>query len=300
MAGLQAYTDSGAAVLTLTDSAGGNTLSAELLGQLQQATDAAFADPGVRVVVLRSDGADFCLGMDLGSFAAAGGDEEAARSGSALYGRLLWTLFSGPKPVVSVVRGRVKAGGVGLVAASDVVVAAPEARFQLSEVYVGMIPATVLPYLLANRMPLQKARYLVLTATELDGAAAQRVGLVDELVPSDELERATRGVIRSVLRSSPAALRLTKEFTAALADMDGQGRRQHARETLEALLTDERVAAGIAAFRAGELPEWFGRFKPARPVAAPASEVPRNATPNGAAPPAADTGDGAAKEDERP
>jgi methylglutaconyl-CoA hydratase len=170
VAGLEAHTDSGAAVITLCDSAGGNTLSPALLQELQHAVEAAFADAAVRVVVLRSDGEDFCLGMDLGSFAAAGGDEGAARSGSALYGRLLWTLFSGPKPVVTVVRGRAKAGGVGLVAASDVVVAVPEARFQLSEVYVGMIPATVLPYLLGNRMPLQKARYLVLTAQELEAA----------------------------------------------------------------------------------------------------------------------------------
>jgi methylglutaconyl-CoA hydratase len=273
--GLHAYTDSGAAVLTLTDSAGGNTLTLALLEELQRAVDAAFADPEARVVVLRSDGADFCLGMDLASFAAAGGDEEAARFGSAAYGRLLWTLFSGPKPVVSVVRGRVKAGGVGLVAASDVVVAVPEARFQLSEVYVGMIPATVLPYLLGYRMPLQKARYLVVTAKELEASEAHRIGLVDELVPPEELERAARGVVRSVLRSSPEALRHTKEFTAALGDMDFQGRRRHARETLEALLTDERIGRGITAFGSGELPEWFGRFKPAGPVAAPPAAAPK-------------------------
>jgi enoyl-CoA hydratase/carnithine racemase len=143
-----------------------------------------------------------------------------------------------------------------------------------------MIPATVLPYLLLNRMPPQKARYLVLTAKELDAAEAQRIGLVDELVSTAELERATRGVVRALLRSSPDALRRTKEYTTALGDMDFEGRRRYARETLETLLTDEQVSAGISAFRAGELPEWFGRFKPAEPIAAPPTA--------------------AAKEDERP
>ena len=274
MAGLLAHHDSGAAILTLADSTHGNTLTLELLTELLEAIENALGSPEVRVIVLRSDGADFCLGMDLASFSSTVGVEGAGESASSLYGAVLWTLFSGAKPVVTVIRGSVKAGGVGLAAASDAVLATPEARFQLSEVYVGMIPATVLPYLLALRMPVQKARYLVLTAKEVDAEEARRLGLVDELVPPEELEYATRNVVRSLLRSSPEAIRKTKAFSAALMDMSFEERRRHARETLEDLLADEGVIHGIDAYRAGELPEWFGTFKPDRPVSRPEEDAP--------------------------
>ena len=263
------YIDSGAAIITLEDSEHGNRLTRELLEALRSHLQQAFEDDTVRAVVLRSDGPPFCFGMDLDSFEKQRGSKQVSREASVLYGNLLKTVFTGIKPVVTVLKGPVKAGGVGLVAASDIVVATPEASFQLSEVLFGLIPANVLPYLLGLRLPLSTVRYLVLTAKEVGAQEALRLGLVDELITAENLEKETKKVLKTVFRASPAALRETKEFTARLVTMQLNERFRFAEEKLAELLSDEEIGRAVAAFREGELPAWFQSFKPKRPLTEP-------------------------------
>jgi enoyl-CoA hydratase/carnithine racemase len=263
------YIDSGAAIITLEDSEHGNRLTRDLLEALQGRLQQAFEDDTVRVVVLRSDGPAFCFGMDLDSFEKQRGSKQVSREASVLYGNLLKTVFTGRKPVVTVLRGPVKAGGVGLVAASDIVLATPEVSFQLSEVLFGLIPANVLPYLLGLRMPASKARYLVLTAKEVGPDEALRFGLVDEIITSEKLEKETKKICKTLFRASPAALRETKEFTAKLVTMELNDRFQFAQEKLEHLLSDEEIGRAVAAFREGELPVWFQSFRPENPLTKP-------------------------------
>jgi enoyl-CoA hydratase/carnithine racemase len=136
----------------------------------------------------------------------------------------------------------------------------------LGEVLFGLIPANVLPYLLAKRVNPQKARYLVLTAKKLSAVEAHQLGLVDEIFTQSEFERGTRNVLKGLLRSSPSALAEAKRFTHLLLGKDLQEARKAAAEQFIKMIENPAVVQGIEAFSAGELPEWFGRYRPQKPV----------------------------------
>jgi len=161
----------------------------------------------------------------------------------------------------------VKAGGVGLACACDIVVAGEGASFELGEVIFGLIPANVLPYVLSLRMPLQKARYLVLSSRRIPAAEALRLNLVDEVVSEGDAEHRLREIFKRLLCSSPRALAAAKEFTAELIGKTPAQGAALARGRLLELMRDPSTLAGVRAFQEGELPGWFARFRPERPLA---------------------------------
>jgi enoyl-CoA hydratase/carnithine racemase len=262
--------DAGVALITLKDAEHGNLLDPQSVEELASAFERSVRDPQARAVLLRSEGAAFCLGMDLGRLAAQegrGGRAEAKRA-VGRYADLLAAMFRAPLPVACLVQGEVKAGGVGLACACDIVVATEAASFELGEVLFGLIPANVLPYLLALRVPPQKARYLVLSSMRITAAEALRLNLVDELLPSAQAaERRLREIFGRLLRSSPRALSQAKEFTAELIGRTPGQAAALARRRLLRLLRDPEALQGVKAFRDGDLPPWFSRFKPAGPLA---------------------------------
>jgi enoyl-CoA hydratase/carnithine racemase len=162
----------------------------------------------------------------------------------------------------------VKAGGVGIPCSCDVVLSSERTCFELGEVLFGLIPANLLPYLLL-RVSLQKARYLILTSRGIPAGEALRLNLVDELYAEDKLESGVREVIRRLMRSSPNAIARAKAFTAALSGAEGKEIdrwKEIGEAEFMSLTGNPEVEAGIAAFGSGELPEWFGRFKPQEPL----------------------------------
>lgn len=274
MGGILTGTDGGLGIVTLDDPAGGNRLNPDTLADLLSAVARLAGDPGVRAILLRSSGLAFCHGMDLAGLSAAGavGRREGLDDAVGTYVRLLSCVHEAPKPVIAAVRGSVKAGGVGLVSACDVVVAAEESSFELGEAFFGIIPANVLPFLLGLRLPLQKVRYLVLTARSLSGREAAGIGLVDEVYPAAELERGLRELLKRIWRTSPAASAEAKSFTRSLLGMDLETAKVRAREKLAELLGREEVVAAIAAFVEGSVPPWFGKWRPSAPLI-PADEA---------------------------
>ncbi len=275
-------------MITLADGAGGNRLTPESLEALEGALAACGPDPQVRVILLRSGGPVFCLGMDLGRLStlqegSAGSARSVLEGATARYGRVLRMLHTSRQPVVCLVTGAVKAGGVGLAAACDVVIASPEATLELGEVLFGLIPANVLPYLLGRRISLQKARYLALSSATLEAAEARRLGLFDEVVPRPELERRLREVVRRMMRSSPAALAELKRFSASVWGKGLAEGSELAQRTLVELASRPETRRGLAAFQEGRTPEWFGRFRPARALV-PAWEADRPAGGGSAGP----------------
>ena len=262
--------DAGVALITLQDPEHGNLLDPQRVEELAAAFERSVRDPQARAVLLRSAGAAFCLGMDLGRLAAQGARSGRAEAKRAVgrYSDLLAAMFRAPLPVACLVQGEVKAGGVGLVCACDIVVATEAASFELGEVIFGLIPANVLPYLLALRVPPQKARYLVLSAMRITAPEALRLNLVDELLPSTQLaELRLREIFGRLLRSSPRALSQAKDFTAQLIGRTPRQAAALARRRLLRLLRDPQALQGVMAFRDGDLPPWFSRFKPAGPMA---------------------------------
>ena len=254
--------DNGLAIITLANSRGGNRLNPETLAALAAAFDAIEADTALRAVLINSDGPAFCLGMDLARAGEGGGHAEAVRA----YSELLQRIVHFRLPVVAAVHGPVKAGGIGLAAACDIVAASEEADFQLSEVLLGLVPVNVLPFLTPARIPLARARELILTARTISAAEAHAAGLVDRIVPAGRLEREVKSIIKMLFRAEPGALALAKQHTAAMAGCDAAGRAleaqcRSAQAALLELIQSDAVGEALKAFALEELPEWSVGFK---------------------------------------
>ena len=206
--------------------------------------------------------------MDLGRLAepAAVHTGTAAEDAVARYADVLQTIFQAPVPIVCLIEGEVKAGGVGIACACDIVVAAEHASFELGEVIFGLIPANVLPYMLALRVAPQKARYLVLSSRRIPAVEALRLNLVDEVVSDRDAERRLREIFKRLLCSSPRALAEAKEFTAELFGTTPEEGSALARRKLLQLMRDPATIEGVKAFQEGHMPAWFTRFKPELPL----------------------------------
>jgi methylglutaconyl-CoA hydratase len=204
---IQVSVSAGVATLTLDSPGNRNALSKALRGQLRAALEDALADDAVRVIVLDHTGRVFCSGMDLAE--AAGGSSQD--QGVNEYPALLELIWSSPKPVVAVVRGPARAGGVGLAAACDVVVAASSASFAFSEVRLGLVPAVISAVVLP-RMTTHVAHRLMLTGEVFDAVTAAAGGLVDLVAGDDEVDALVAGQLTALAAGAPMALAETKRL----------------------------------------------------------------------------------------
>ena len=225
MALIQAAHAGGVATITLDSPDNRNALSMNLMAQLLAALDAAAADDGVRLVELRHTGTVFCSGADLKETAAAGSPAERSEApgagqtdtagGDAMpvsrLGEVLQAIAEHVKPVLAVVAGPARAGGLGLIAAADVAICADTAHFAFSEVRLGVVPAVISAVVLP-RLTSRAAAELFLTGDVFDGIRAERIGLVSRSVPTPELEEAAARLRDSLLRGGPDAMRATKRL----------------------------------------------------------------------------------------
>lgn len=200
----------GTATLTLDSPDNRNALSAQLRRELTAHLRTALDDDAVRVLVLAHTGRVFCAGMDLKE--ARGGD--ASAQGVNEFPAILELLWTSPKPVIAQVAGPARAGGVGLLAACDIAIAAEEATFAFSEVRIGVVPAVisvpVLPRLLARA-----AHELFLTGETFDAARAVSVGLLNRAVPAAELEAEVARYAGMLALGAPGALAATKRLLSS-------------------------------------------------------------------------------------
>jgi enoyl-CoA hydratase/carnithine racemase len=209
----------GVATITLDSPHNRNALSRALVEQLGKALDDAADDETAKVILLRSSGRVFCSGADM-SEATEDGMEEGARGLVALFRRIV----EHPKPVVAVLAGPVRAGGIGIIGACDVVVAAEEATFAFTEARLGLAPA-VISVTTRPRMTDRAAAFAYLSGETFDAAEAARIGLVTQAVPSSDLEPTTDAVLASLSKATAQGLSETKNLLNArlLADIDEHG-----------------------------------------------------------------------------
>ena len=245
---LQVSVATGVATLTLDSPANRNALSRAMRAQLRDALLEAIADDAVRAVVLDHTGRVFCSGMDLSEAAGGGAQDQGVRE----FPELLEAIWSSPKPVIAVVRGPARAGGVGLLAACDVVVAATSATFAFSEVRLGIVPAVISAVVLPRMVP-HVAHRLMLTGQVLDSEVAAAGGLVDLVVPEADVDGEVRAQLVHLTAGAPAALAETKRLlrvrTPAL----------HFDSLLELsarYFASEEGQEGIAAFREKRPARW--------------------------------------------
>ena len=242
---------SGVATITLDSPHNRNALSARLRRELIAHLDAAIADDTVRVIVLTHTGTVFCAGMDLKESRGTHAQEQ----GVTEVPRILQTLWNSPTPVVARLSGPARAGGVGVVAACDVAIAAEDATFAFSEVRIGVIPAvisvTVLP-----RLSARAAHELFLTGETFDATRAAAVGLINRAVPADGLDGEVARYADMLRRGAPGALAGAKEMLrrtrpASMAEDFAE------MNTLSAgYFAGEEGQEGISAFAEKRTPAW--------------------------------------------
>jgi methylglutaconyl-CoA hydratase len=198
---------SGIATITLDSPANRNALSAQLRAELLDALDRSAEDDAVRVVVLDHTGPVFCAGMDLReSRGASAGDQ-----GVNEFPRILEQIWTHPKPVVAKLAGPARAGGVGMVAAADIAVAARDATFAFTEVRIGVVPALISVTVLPRLLP-RASHELFLTGETFDATRAVAVGLLNSAVPAEELDAEVQRYTGMLAKGGPEALALTKQM----------------------------------------------------------------------------------------
>ncbi len=247
----------GVATLTLTNPQRHNAFDDALIASLTDAFAALGRDDHVRVVVLASTGRSFSAGADLGWMArmAAYSEAENVADAAALAG-LMRTLDRLGKPTIAAVQGAAYGGGVGLVACCDVAVASEAARFCLSEVKLGLIPAAISPFVI-NAIGARQARRYFSTAEVFTAARAREIGLVHEVVPAAELDATCAGVVDALLLGAPHAQAEAKSLVFLC-----EGRAVDDALSAE---TGRRIAAarasaqgheGVSAFLERRQPDW--------------------------------------------
>lgn len=194
-----------------------NAFNEQLIAELTGTFNALGARDDLRAIVLAAEGKAFCAGADLNwmqAMAAYSWDENHADASKLA--DMLWALYSCPVPVIARVQGDVYAGGVGLVACADIVVAVDTAGFCLSEAKLGLLPATIGPYVVKALGEQASRRYFV-TAERFGAAEAHRLGLVHEVVASDALDARVDGIAAAIAANGPAAVRACKRLVKDVA-----------------------------------------------------------------------------------
>ena len=235
-----------------------NAFNENAIADLTMAFDEASQDRDVRAIVLAANGPAFCAGADLNWMKKMAGYSVAENEADALrLADMLRTIYYSPKPVVARVQGDCYAGGMGLVAACDIVVVAEGVSFCLSEVKLGLIPATISPYVI-KAMGDQAARRYFLSAERFDAREAHRLGLAHEVVPADQLDAKVGEIVKALSGNSPNAVREAKALVRDIAGLpiddvllaDTAGR-------IAAIRASDEGREGVAAFLEKRKPSWL-------------------------------------------
>ncbi len=235
--------------LTLARPQRRNALSRSLVSALHGAIAGVEAGSETRVVVIAGEGPAFCAGADIAEFAAAAADPSGALALADAEGiaDLLGAIVSCPVPVVARVQGAAFGGAVGLLCAADIVIAAADARFALSEARLGLVAAVISPYVVAALGP-REAAARILRAAPFDAETAMRIGLIHEIAPPDGLDAAVDAVVADLLLGAPGALTAIKRLPPALAGLDQAEARTVTTRLLAERLTSAEGQEGLAAF----------------------------------------------------
>jgi methylglutaconyl-CoA hydratase len=207
----------GVAVLWLNRPEVRNAFNEAMIAELTAAFGELEADPAVRAVVLAGHGKVFCAGADLNWMRRMGELAfEENRKDAMAFGAMLNRLHAMKKPTIARVHGAAFAGGMGLIAACDIAVASTDTEFSVSEVRLGLAPATIGPYVLAA-MGERAARRYFLTAERFSAAEAYRIGFVQELAQPPELDAKVNAILGEIVQGAPGAHAATKDLIHAAA-----------------------------------------------------------------------------------
>ena len=250
--------DHGVAQVRLNNPDKHNAFDDEIIGELTEAFVAIVDNSNVRVMVLGSEGKSFSAGADLEWMKrmASYSYDENLRDASAL-ALMLKTLNEIPQPTIARVQGAAFGGAVGLVSCCDMAVAASAASFSLSEVKIGLVPATISPYVIAAIGQRAARRYFV-TAERFDAHRALQLGLVNEVVDAEQLDQEIDRLINALLANGPEAVTGAKQLVFDVAGKPIDQQLIDATcETIAAIRVSEQGQEGLQAFLERRKPQWI-------------------------------------------
>ncbi|MGE0538057.1 MAG: crotonase/enoyl-CoA hydratase family protein [Pirellulales bacterium] len=246
----------GVARLTLNRPEARNALSQEMIQELRQAVEQLAHDAIVRVVILSGAGDVFCAGGDLKGMQQQVQRTRAERVADATQlAQLLADLDQLPKPLIGRINGSAFGGGLGLISVCDLAIGVTAAKFALTEVRLGLIPATISPYVVA-RLGVPNSRRVMLTAHEMDAADAVRFGLLEAVVDPLALDAAVDREVADVLRCAPGAVARAKELIRFVSTHDTAENISYTAERLADAWESAEISEGIMAFFEKRKPHW--------------------------------------------
>lgn len=238
-----------------------NAFNSTMISELDDALEKVKKDQSIRVVVFSGKGKSFCAGADLNwmrevihySF-------EQNLEESLQLAELLYKIYTLPKPTVAMVKGTALGGGTGFLSACDIAVATEEAKFGLSEVKIGLVPAAISPYVI-RKIGESKARQYFLTGKRISAHKALEIGLINEVVPLAGLEEKIEEIIELLLSSGPKALASCKELILKVPLMSFEEAKTYTARMIANLRVSEEGQEGMASFLEKRKPNWIKSVK---------------------------------------
>ena len=255
---LKLQTSSDIATITLSRPEKRNAISTEMMNDLMGALG-DIETSSARVAILTGEGKAFSSGMDLAALKALATQSPAENLEDARrFARLLCRIWSFPKPTIAAVNGAAIAGGCGIAMLCDFTLASPEATFGYPEVRIGFLPANVAIFLM-RQIAEKHARDLLLTGRIIDAAEAQRMGLVNQIVPAAELMATAQTLAATLLAASPTSLVKTKKLLCDIAAPEVDRELELAIAESAQIRTTADFREGLASFLEKRPPKWSGK-----------------------------------------
>lgn len=234
-----------------------NAFNSTMIEEMTEAFNHIENDDTVRVVVITGEGKSFCAGADL-NWMRAVKDYSYDRNldESLKLAALFRRIYDSPKPVIGKINGAAIGGGTGFVAVTDIAIASDKAVFSFSEVNIGLVPACISPYVV-KRVGEGKAREFFLTGERLKADKALQSGLVNRMVPADQLDHDVEGMIQQIISSGPAAIGVCKELLKQIADMTMDEAGPYTAKMIADLRKSDEGQEGMDAFLNKRKPNWI-------------------------------------------
>ncbi|WP_394826976.1 enoyl-CoA hydratase/isomerase family protein [Pendulispora albinea] len=233
-----------------------NAIGPQMVNELLYALEEAHADPNIHVIVLAGEGKAFCAGGDFAQMTSGTDDVQLAPKGD--YADLLLAMARTQKPIVAKVHGPAMGGGLGLVAASTLVVASSDAELGTPEILVGLFPMMIMA-VLARLVPRRRLLEMMLLGEKLSAEEAKAIGLVNHVVPPDALDGAIETLCHKLAAKSPIALRLGLRAFSAQDEQPLEEALPMLRERLAEILSTDDAREGLMAFLEKRAPKFTGR-----------------------------------------
>ncbi len=233
-----------------------NAFNETMISELSTVFDDIAQNPDIRVVIVTGKGKSFCAGADLNWMRRVKDySYEDNLKESLELAEMLYKIYASPKPTIARVNGAAIGGGTGLVAVCDIAIAATKAKFSFSEVKLGLIPACISPYVL-KKCGEGRCREFFLTGERLTAEKAYNAGLVNAVVPLDEIDTAVDEFVKQLISSGPEAIKKCKELLKKVSEIPFEEARKYTAEVIAQLRISDEGQEGMAAFLEKRRPRW--------------------------------------------